>query len=296
MYKNWKHYSCKKLWKVKVMRRNKVFDFLFKKQYVIAGCLVLCAGVGMTALYSYNQKQEQERLEQQLVENEQYVVEETQMQDVSSMIPPKESVINKAVEDILPIEEGASVENDAIEDGEEFILDESMLLEDIKVLVDGASRTDIAEETAKKVAVTTPSLHFPTEEGLLWPMDGNVIMNYSMDATIYHATLDQYKYNPAIIIAGDVNNKVYSVAKGKIVDISQNEVTGTTVTLDLGDGYRAIYGQLKELNFDVGDYLESGHVIGYVSEPTKYYSLEGSNLYFELQKDGEPIDPIVYFE
>ena len=293
MYKNWKHYSCKKLWKVKVMRRNKVFDFLFKKQYVIAGCLVLCAGVGMTALYSYNQKQEQERLEQQLVENEQYVVEETQMQDVSSVIPPKESVINKAVEDVLPVEEGASVENDAQEG---FILDESMLLEDIKVLVDGASATDVAEETVKKVAVTTPSLHFPTEEGLLWPMDGNVIMNYSMDATIYHATLDQYKYNPAIIIAGDVNNKVYSVAKGKIVDISQNEVTGTTVTVDLGDGYKAIYGQLKELNFDVGDYLESGHVIGYVSEPTKYYSLEGSNLYFELQKDGEPIDPIVYFE
>ena len=293
MYKNWKHYSCKKLWKVKVMRRNKVFDFLFKKQYVIAGCLVLCAGVGMTALYSYNQKQEQERLEQQLVENEQYVVEETQMQDVSSVIPPKESVINKAVEDVLPVEEGASVENDAQEG---FILDESMLLEDIKVLVDGTSATDVAEETEKQVAVTTPSLHFPTEEGLLWPMDGNVIMNYSMDATIYHATLDQYKYNPAIIIAGDVNNKVYSVAKGKIVDISQNEVTGTTVTVDLGDGYKAIYGQLKELNFDVGDYLESGHVIGYVSEPTKYYSLEGSNLYFELQKDGEPIDPIIYFE
>ena len=296
MYKNWKHYSYKKLWKVKVMKRNKVFDFLFKKQYVIAGCLVLCAGVGMTALYSYNQKQEQERLEQQLAENEQYVVEETQMQDVSSVIPPKESVINKAVEDILPIEEGASVENNAIEEGEEFVLDESMLLEDMKVLVDGTSETDVTEETTKKVAATTPSLHFPTEEGLFWPMDGNVIMNYSMDATIYHATLDQYKYNPAIIIAGDVNNKVYSVAKGKIVDISQNEVTGTTVTVELGDGYKAIYGQLKEVNFDVGDYLESGHVIGYVSEPTKYYSLEGSNLYFELQKDGEPIDPIVYFE
>ena len=93
-----------------------------------------------------------------------------------------------------------------------------------------------------------------------------------------------------------MNNKVYSVAKGKITDISQNEVTGTTVTVDLGDGYQAIYGQLKELNFEVGDYLESGHVIGYVSEPTKYFSVEGSNLYFELQKDGEPIDPIVFFE
>jgi len=278
------------------MRRNKVFDFWFRKQYVIAGCLVLCAGLGMTALYNYNQEQERARLEQELMENERYVAEETQMQDVSSVIPPKESVINKAVEDILPIEEGVSVEGDVIAEGDEGIPDESMILEDVKVLVDGAADTNVPKEVAKNVAAAAPSLHFPVEEGLVWPMDGNVIMNYSMDATIYHATLDQYKYNPAIIIAGEVNNKVYSVAKGKIIDISQNEVTGTTVTVDLGDGYQAIYGQLKELNFDVGDYLESGHVIGYVSEPTKYYSVEGSNLYFELQKDGEPIDPIVFFE
>ena len=93
-----------------------------------------------------------------------------------------------------------------------------------------------------------------------------------------------------------LNSKVFAVARGQIVDISQNEVTGTTVTVDLGDGYQAIYGQLKELNFKKGDYVESGHVLGYVSEPTKYYSVEGSNLYFELQKDGTPIDPIVYFE
>lgn len=260
------------------MRRNKVFDFWFRKQYVIAGCLVLCAGVGMTALYNYNQEQERARLEQEIAENEQYVPEETQMaemEDVVSVIPPKETVINETAD-----------------------IEEEILVEDSESLIDDAV---IVEETVdkpieKSVTVTAPTLHFPVEEGLLWPMDGNVIMNYSMDATIYHATLDQYKYNPAIIIAGAVNNKVYSVAKGQIVDISQNEVTGMTVTVDLGDGYQAIYGQLKELNFKEGDYLESGHVIGYVSEPTKYYSVEGSNLYFELQKDGEPIDPIVFFE
>lgn len=268
------------------MKRNKVFDFWFRKQYVIAGCLVLCAGLGMTALYNYNQEQERARLEQELAENEQYVVEETQMEDVTSIIPPKTDNAGQVAKDIVEPE------------GDEEIVDESMMTEEVKVLADGAEseKKDTAQAPVKKVTATAPSLHFPAEEGLLWPMDGNVIMNYSMDATIYHATLDQYKYNPAIIIAGDVNNKVYSVAKGKITDISQNEVTGTTVTVDLGDGYQAIYGQLKELNFDEGDYLESGHVIGYVSEPTKYYSVEGSNLYFELQKDGEPIDPIVFFE
>ena len=280
------------------MRRNKVFDFWFRKQYVIAGCLVLCAGLGMTALYNYNEEQERARMEQEIAQNGQYVVEETQMEDVTSIIPPKENITNQAVEDILQSHGDATVESEMIAEGDEEYVDESMLLEEVKVLADGSVDGDkeTTPEPAKKVTATAPTLSFPAEEGLLWPMDGNVIMNYSMDATIYHATLDQYKYNPAIIIAGDVNNKVYSVAKGKITDISQNEVTGTTVTVDLGDGYQAIYGQLKELNFDEGDYLESGHVIGYVSEPTKYYSVEGSNLYFELQKDGEPIDPIVFFE
>ena len=44
------------------------------------------------------------------------------------------------------------------------------------------------------------------------------------------------------------------------------------------------------------DYVEAGHVLGYIGEPTKYFSVEGSNLYFELQKDGTPIDPIDFFE
>lgn len=273
----------------KVMK--KVFDFLLKKQYVIAGCLILCTGVGMTALYNYNQEQERARLEQEIAEQEQYVVEETQMESVVSVVPPKEDNVNEKVNEI-PLEE-------AVVDNSDGLLEEEVVLSEPSQVAENSETTDSATETAEEaehVTAAVPSLHFPTEEGLLWPMDGNVIMNYSMDATVYHATLDQYKYNPAIIIAGAVNNKVYSVAKGQVTDISQNEVTGMTVTVDLGDGYQAIYGQLKELNFAEGDYLESGHVIGYVSEPTKYYSVEGSNLYFELRKDGKPIDPILFFE
>jgi septal ring factor EnvC (AmiA/AmiB activator) len=68
------------------------------------------------------------------------------------------------------------------------------------------------------------------------------------------------------------------------------------VTVDLGNGYQAVYGQLKELNFAVGDYVEAGHVLGYISEPTKYYSVEGSNLYFQLLKEGSPVNPVGYFE
>lgn len=282
------------------MRRNRVFDFWFRKQYIIAGALVLVAAFGMTALYSHNQEQERIRLEQELAQNEEEEKlakeqDEVVIEKASSVIPPKE-VIEERVEsnkDVFLVDEATYevAQGDENPYGEDETLAEDV---DAGGVIESGETT--SEETVQDVAVTTPNLHFPMEEGMVWPMEGNVIMNYSMDATIYYATLDQYKYNPAIIIAGEVNNKVFAVARGQITDISQNEVTGTTVTVDLGDGYEAIYGQLKELNFKKGDYVEAGHVIGYVSEPTKYYSVEGSNLYFELRKDGASIDPIGYFE
>ena len=40
--------------------------------------------------------------------------------------------------------------------------------------------------------------------------------------------------------------------------------------------------------------VESGQVIGYVNEPTKYYSTEGSNVYFRLEKDGNAVNPKEY--
>ena len=42
--------------------------------------------------------------------------------------------------------------------------------------------------------------------------------------------------------------------------------------------------------------MESGHVLAYIGEPTKYFSVEGSNLYFALEKDGEPVDPVEFFD
>ena len=86
------------------------------------------------------------------------------------------------------------------------------------------------------------------------------------------------------------------MASGKVVSVETNEETGTTLTVDMGDGYSARYGQLKEVPKNQGDYVESGEVVGYVNEPTKYYSVEGANLYFQLLKDGEPVNPMAYLE
>ena len=51
---------------------------------------------------------------------------------------------------------------------------------------------------------------------------------------------------------------------------------------------------LQEVTVEEGDYVETGAVIGHVAEPTKYYSVEGSNVYFKLTKDGEAVNPLDY--
>ena len=139
-------------------------------------------------------------------------------------------------------------------------------------------------------------LVFSEEDVLSWPVDGNVLIPFNMEQTVYFATLDQYKYNPAVIIAGDVGEEVWAATDGKVTSIREDAQTGTTVTVDLGDGFEAIYGQLGELHVKEGDRIEEGVLIGYLGEPTKYYSVEGCNLYFQLLKDGEAVDPLHYLD
>lgn len=137
---------------------------------------------------------------------------------------------------------------------------------------------------------------FTEKDALIWPVDGNVILNYSMDETVYFSTLDQYKYNPALIISGQVKQEVLAAEDGKVTAIENHAQTGVTVTVSLGDGYEAIYGQLGEICVAQGDSVSQGEIIGYLGEPTKYYSVEGCNLYFQLLKDGEPVNPLEYLD
>ena len=135
---------------------------------------------------------------------------------------------------------------------------------------------------------------FTESSQMLWPVSGNVLMSFSMDKSVYFKTLDQYKYNPAILISAALNDNVIAAAPGIVKSIDNLRETGTTVTVDMGNGYECLYGQLNDVKVKVGDYVETKDVIGYISEPTKYYSLEGANLYFEMRKDGQPVNPLNY--
>ena len=236
-----------------------------KYRYVVAATCLLLGAAGFIGLYATNQTEDNQKQakNQNIVEESEDIILGTNIFDDEEMEEDSENLVAE-------IDSESNVEQ---ENPQEVAQEEAV------------------EEEAPVGTITQEALHFRPEDGLVWPIEGTVLLDYSMDSTIFFPTLQQYQYNPAMVISGKVNQKVYFIAKGKITDISTNEETGCTVTQDLGDGYTAVYGQLKELNFDVGEIVESGQVVGYVSEPTKYYSVEGSNIYFQILKDGVPVDP-----
>ena len=164
-------------------------------------------------------------------------------------------------------------------------------------MIEPVQDTELAQAQATKEPVKAPvdatdvviakTLTFSEEEGLLRPVQGDIIMHYSMDSTVYFATLDQYKYNPATIMAAEEGSDVLAGADGQIVDLFFNEEVGNGIVMDLGDGYLLTYAQLSDITVKEGDYVSVGDVLGSVAAPTKYYSLEGSNLYVSLSRDGE---------
>ena len=160
----------------------------------------------------------------------------------------------------------------------------------------GAGEEHMPAKEAGALAEHTLALDFTGTEKLMWPVQGNVILSYSMDTTTYFPTLEQYKCNPANIIQSDVSVPVAAPANAKVLEIGVNEEIGNFVRLDLGNDYTAVCGQLKEIPVVVNEYLEKGAIIGYIAEPTKYYSVEGINLYFELLQAGEPVDALDYLE
>lgn len=253
--------------------------FTRKQGAMLILSLCLVGAAAFTTYYTMEKAQREKEEEQQLVDlNEEAEAQEETAAEVANA--------DKAEAD-LPGEETEKLATEMDVDPATLVDQETQ---------DTSGETEAAAASAQVEQNIQPSVAYEDTTPLTWPVAGTVLMDYSMDATVYFATLDQYKYNPALIISSEVGNQVVASAKGIVDSIEVNEETGTTLTLNLGNSYELVYGQLKEVAVSEGDVVETGTLLGYVSEPTKYYCEEGGNLYFQMKKDGVPVDPFLYLE
>lgn len=157
--------------------------------------------------------------------------------------------------------------------------------------------SDEVAEVAGQTSLVSMNLNFDASQKLQWPVAGReLIKSFSMDGLVYYPTLEEYKVCPAIMVQAQPGDAILAPADGVVSKISANEEIGTYLCLKLGDEYEALIGNLDNVSVAEGDYVLKGTVLGGLAEPTKYYLTEGPNLYFELLKDGQPIDPLDYLE
>lgn len=158
---------------------------------------------------------------------------------------------------------------------------------------DNAASEDIPVVSPDSVSA---GYSFSEADILKMPVSGEIILDYSMDNTIWFPTLGVYKCNPGIYISGDVGTDVTASAPGKVESVTANEELGNMVTIDMGNGYKATYGQLDDIRVSEGEVVLADSVIGTVAEPTIYYTMEGSGIYFKLTHNNVPDNPLDYME
>lgn len=173
------------------------------------------------------------------------------------------------------------------------------------VIIEGPTKVQVETMSLPPAPTTAPQpvvapsaakaqFSFSENDVLGWPVKGELVLKYNMESTIYFPTLQQYKCNPAIVIGASEGTQVKAAAAGKVLKVTANEETGTTVVMDIGGGYKLTYGQLKDLAVKEGSVCMAGDVIGTINKPSAYYVVEGANLYFAMEKDGLSVDPTVF--
>ena len=85
---------------------------------------------------------------------------------------------------------------------------------------------------------------------------------------------------------------VQAVFDGKVLYIGELEGYGNLVIVGHGKEYHSLYGHLDSIKVAANKVVKTGEVIALSGDSG---SLEGETLYFELRKNGKPIEPVRWF-
>lgn len=141
----------------------------------------------------------------------------------------------------------------------------------------------------------SPSASRPVSLVYTWPVKGELLADFSLETLAYDVTMGDWRTHSGIDIAAAQGTTVLATADGTVREIFADDLMGTTVVIDHGDGIVSTYSNLQTVpTVEVGDQVHTGSVIGAVGSTAIAESGRASHLHFELSKDGAAVDPEGY--
>ena len=127
------------------------------------------------------------------------------------------------------------------------------------------------------------------------PIEAPTAITEYTETLVFNKTLKRYSSHLATDFFAPEGTPVKAVYEGKIEKIDNSLLTGVSITIDHGDGLKTVYNSLESGdNLAVGQTVNKGEVIGYVSVNNRQESGYGAHLHFEVIEKGESIDPVKY--
>jgi len=122
------------------------------------------------------------------------------------------------------------------------------------------------------------------------PISGRLTSEYGMRK---HPILGVERKHDGIDIAAQTGTEIRNVMDGKVTFAGKRGGYGNTMIVEHENGLTSMYAHCNAISVSVGDVVSKGEVIGTVGSTGLS---TGPHLHFEIQQDGEPIDPVKVFQ
>ena len=160
------------------------------------------------------------------------------------------------------------------------------------VAANAESTSAKATTSAKTAAITTEKATInPTATFFAMPVGGNIIKDYSEKELKYSNTYQDWRLHTGIDIAAKKGTQVHAAGNGKVTEVTDDKLLGSTVVIDHGNGIVASYSGLLKPLVKVGQIIEAGTTIGGIGE-VPCESLDEAHLHFAVKVNGKTANPI----
>ena len=120
---------------------------------------------------------------------------------------------------------------------------------------------------------------------LNWPLRGKIVERFGATA------VDGERGSQGVLIAAKDGSEVRAVSHGRVVYADWLRGYGLLLIIDHGEGYLSLYGYNETLLKEAGDWVDAGEVVATSGDSG---GRKTAGLYFELRRDGKPIDPAAW--
>ena len=124
-------------------------------------------------------------------------------------------------------------------------------------------------------------------------------MRYAAEySASYTSGLNNWSFaHMALDLIADEGEAVRCIAAGTVEEIYTDSFTGNYIIVDHGGGLKSIYRYVEIASgLKKGDSIAKGQEIATVAAAYGYEKYDGTHLHFEMEINGESVNPLDYFE